>query len=852
MFKKGPKAILSSAIANALAEFFEVDADKIQSNLLGHASITLYNVRLKEQISSIPQNSAGNETKIKVTGIVEEVAFSWAWSVGQQKNKAAAAAASDSWVKDAVLTIKGAKFVAELDQGKRSGTTSVSSSNEDTNSNEAFVDPATIDSDAAKAIKKEPGGLTGYVQNQVKMIIDMLTLRIVGFELSIILPVLNPVEGEVGGKSSNSSSSSSTRTLKIGGEELELMSLGRQEKEGITSMLRQKLSINSFFSSVACKDSSEDTSVPFIEPFSYSAEVTRLGGDRFGSFATGLEVVGMQDDSAHDGFVLHAGTVQIETLMQLGVLLLAPPDKADELNVADISMKKTMASANAGIDNPSQGNTSVSSFTFPLASLSLIILEENRIVASELSMTYKADGTVCGGTVNRLQFDSSSGGQAEANGIKVNMRPSIQCTMDSIDSIYIPDSFLLSKPIESTKLLYQGETLSLVVDTIDAVLFNDAVEKETVGDVAETSVASKSTQRPVAPCPMHLSIRNIHLKQSNDGTSMDLSSLNLYASPEGPSRTQVALQFNEFKSHLLQLTMANICATLPPSPDVFESLKFSGETIRVTAGHSTDDWQSQFRSKARRMSSTTRSIAKASKLKPPSSTSPAASMHLPHATISGLNVTITWESGSGVRLKDTTLGIKPFEGNESTTAKDLINYYTKACLSRVPNFVSNAEVLGINLVDSTAVTYGTWLGISSLGAGGGVAAVAGVDAVKGAVAAGKRSRKADESEGWRPGDLLRGVIYSAGEATKEGAIKRGKSHGKGNVIDWALGAADGTAQYADENKSKLGGAAAGGGGFLVGFALGGPIGGIIGGVVANATTRKAIESFEEKSDISEH
>lgn len=227
-------------------------------------------------------------------------------------------------------------------------------------------------------------------------------------------------------------------------------------------------------------------------------------------------------------------------------------------------------------------------------------------------------------------------------------------------------------------------------------------------------------------------------------------------------------------------------------------------------------------------------------------------MHLPHATISGLNVTITWESGSGVRLKDTTLGIKPFEGNESTTAKDLINYYTKACLSRVPNFVSNAEVLGINLVDSTAVTYGTWLGISSLGAGGGVAAVAGVDAVKGAVAAGKRSRKADESEGWRPGDLLRGVIYSAGEATKEGAIKRGKSHGKGNVIDWALGAADGTAQYADENKSKLGGAAAGGGGFLVGFALGGPIGGIIGGVVANATTRKAIESFEEKSDISEH
>ena len=147
-----------------------------------------------------------------------------------------------------------------------------------------------------------------------------------------------------------------------------------------------------------------------------------------------------------------------------------------------------------------------------------------------------------------------------------------------------------------------------------------------------------------------------------------------------------------------------------------------------------------------------------------------------------------------------------------------------------------------------AVTYGTWLGISSLSAGGGVAAIAGVDAVKGAVAAGKRSRKADESEGWKPGDLLRGVIFSAGEATKDGAIKRGKSYGN----DWGVGAAHDTAQYAGENKSKLGGAAVGGGGFLIGLALGGPIGGVIGGVVANATTRKAIEGFEEREGGSKH
>ena len=44
---KGPKAILSSAIANALAEYFEVDANQIQSNLLGDANIVLHTVELE-------------------------------------------------------------------------------------------------------------------------------------------------------------------------------------------------------------------------------------------------------------------------------------------------------------------------------------------------------------------------------------------------------------------------------------------------------------------------------------------------------------------------------------------------------------------------------------------------------------------------------------------------------------------------------------------------------------------------------------------------------------------------------------------------------------------------------------
>ena len=52
-------------------------------------------------------------------------------------------------------------------------------------------------------------------------------------------------------------------------------------------------------------------------------------------------------------------------------------------------------------------------------------------------------------------------------------------------------------------------------------------------------------------------------------------------------------------------------------------------------------------------------------------------------------------------MKDTTLVVKSFVGKADTTHNDLINYYIKACMSRIPDFISNAEVLGLNVVDST-------------------------------------------------------------------------------------------------------------------------------------------------------
>lgn len=79
---KGPKAILSSAIANALGTYFEVDADAIESHLVRDAKIVLNEVRLKKQVSRLALNSAGNATIFTVTGGVDKIEFKWEWSLG--------------------------------------------------------------------------------------------------------------------------------------------------------------------------------------------------------------------------------------------------------------------------------------------------------------------------------------------------------------------------------------------------------------------------------------------------------------------------------------------------------------------------------------------------------------------------------------------------------------------------------------------------------------------------------------------------------------------------------------------------------------------------------------------------
>jgi len=907
------------------------------------------------------------------------------------------------WVNDAVLTIVGAKFQAKFDHKERIAVEDDDDCNTAPNTTDgngtlgksSFVNPETIDAASAKKIKEQKGGLGGFVARQVKMAMDMLTLEMVDFELRIVmphnpLPPLQQWEAEDGDSNDDFGVSSTTacnNVLVVGIDKIELLSFGREGGQDdlavvgdVPSKLKQKINLHSFACGIHRERKESDETIvsyPLVDSFSYSADVTRLG-ERFGGFLTGMVVLGLGQSDADivcpdlaalpkSGLSIHMGNTQVETLMQLSVMVLAPPDEnATSLDANEILEE---LSSESGSDHVS-ATSDPSSFTIPLSSASLILFEDKRFVVSDINMRYKADGTVCMLEAANMEYDSDDKSRAAASRIVITMRPAMKMTIGCIEKLYIADTFTLSKPIKSSEYSYEGNTLKAHFDELNAVVYKDkrfvvsdinvsyksdgtscmleAARVECDGDdksrasatqivittrpamkmtigcteslyIADTVLLSnpiKSSEfsyqgntlrvrlddelnvvtyskkpsqedntpqasspvisAPNLPCNIDLCIhKGIQLKKSDDGSLTKFGKFHFYALKEEKS-TKIAIQFESVRNYLLEATTVSVCGVLPlDQVDAIDDFIFDAGDVKIMSGHSTDEWSEAF--KPREQQNVKQSTKSTTKGATSSKQNPTPVIKLPFANIADLNVVIGLEASHNVgRVKDTSLVIKSFKGKAETTSKDLMNYYTKACLSRAPDFISNAEVLGLNIVDSTTGLWATWAGSglglgSAFGAGTGVAgkgfrscvlcclflvilirliallhlAITAFDAIKGAVDAGKRSRNVNEGAEWKPGDFMRGLVQAAGEATRDGVVKRGKQ-GDGNIIDWTVGATSNTAEYVVENKNRLGAAGAGGGGFLLGMALGGPIGAVVGGLLATATTGVALETIDEK------
>eukprot|EP00804_Cyclotella_cryptica_P010765 CCRYP_005537-RC/>CCRYP_005537-RC protein AED:0.22 eAED:0.22 QI:177/1/1/1/1/1/3/888/691 len=689
---KGPKAILSSAIANALGTYFEVDANAIESNLVRDAKIVLNDVRLKKQVSRLPLNSAGNATIFTVTGGVETVEFKWDWSVGF---------GAQQLVKNAVLSIKEANFECELEhdvlQDVENSSHSIDAS--------SFVNIETIDAVTEQVIKEEAGGIMGYVMRQVNMVIDTLTLKIDGLDFRIILPPAVALGNDAVGRQRGS-----PKTIFICADELKLISFGRKDKDGrqltldsdeSKSIVQQRLTIRSFLLSIVRDgvDGGSTAEYPIIDPFSYTADVTKAG-KRFGGMMHGLEVSGcvelttssrrlnLQQDS--DSLVLYIGEQQIDALMQLSVMVLAPPSDVNLSERAQLEEKfDASVVAHSSIGESTSFASSPSSFHFPLSSASLILFDYTHAIhVSGIDLQYKADGTVCKATASKIDYESEIGGRASCLDIILTARPVRKLKFGLIQSLHIPNKLELTNPI-SPEISFEGNVLIIrIEEAVDVVVYGSSSSSP------EVTPTDNATPLPQAPCAVDAFFKEITIKKDLDGSSMKVKSIEFYANPvKDCNCTQIAIKCLDFKNHLAQLTKLEMSCSLPMNEvNTVNEFNLSVQKAEVKGGKSSEEWSEGFRPRP------TSDTTKSDKHTPPTV------IRLPFAKIATLKLLITW-SGTGISMKDTSISIKPFLGTAKTTTNDLITYYTSACLAKFPQFISNAEVLGINLVDQVSVSY---------------------------------------------------------------------------------------------------------------------------------------------------
>ena len=448
--------------------------------------------------------------------------------------------------------------------------------------------------------------------------------------------------------------------------------------------------------------------------------------------------------------------------------------------------------------------------------MSLILDSGAKVNVPNVKMRYRADGTIMSLQAQQLLLANSKDAAVDLSGIRVSMVPPVSFTLDRVDEFYLAKKIRLTQPIANVKIVEEGSTISIDLESIEATILSPAVNEDSTNKEVASSEkdgqqedSSSNESGFSVPCLMKLSVGSVQLTDSTDGSVTQLRDLDVFARPEDQLTTQIAMELGSFQNELLQLAKIQFCGSLPVDKlGEIDKFHFGVESGRVTAGHSASEWASSFKL-----------------------TQKASVWKVPYAKVEQLKLVISYKMTNLMRVKDTKITIKPFNGQANTTTDDMVNYYAEACLGRVPDFIPNAEVLGLNVVDSTATMWG------------GVAVVAVVDGIKATFAAGKKDRHADEGASWRPFDFTRGAIHILKRCEDKGGTIRGKQDGDhAPIFDFAVGASVDTGKYVHKNKDKLAVATAGGVGYVVGMGLGGPVGSILLGVGAQMVASRIVES----------
>eukprot|EP00557_Chaetoceros_sp_GSL56_P002825 CAMPEP_0176501538 /NCGR_PEP_ID=MMETSP0200_2-20121128/14213_1 /TAXON_ID=947934 /ORGANISM="Chaetoceros sp., Strain GSL56" /LENGTH=2268 /DNA_ID=CAMNT_0017900429 /DNA_START=305 /DNA_END=7111 /DNA_ORIENTATION=+ len=499
----GPRAIIASQIARVLGEYFVVNPDDIESSLLRDAKIVLRDTQIRKK-EYLDTTGSTPDTIVTVSGIVEEVIFSWKWSFSSSSGGSASLSSSrgTGMVQDAALSIKGLKVMVEFD--KRTSSEGVYDNDTMNMSTPGAKSESTKMNDGNP--QKE-----GFLQNYIQQIVDHLTVKVDDFEISFQAQ---------GGPS-----------MVVYGKDLALVTLASAKVPSDGSVTRktilsQAISIGLF--AIIVRDDEEEYSL--IEPFGYTASVTRLFGKRFqhGIFS-GLDVSGLPKDE--DKMKINIGPPQIRVLCALAMYLT--PTKSFVMEKDDMLMEQGECSMSSLDSNARDYSTM---FTLPLPEVTLLISQDitrsswepTEISIPSVVISFRSDGAIfriegCGdidcdgrrtvGVINGAFWNLDLVKQTFIIKQKVGKR---------MDDVAFDESCLLTIAVNE-------ESLRPLVSNVKSVVNNHDIENLMIAfDRKDTEIKSlKDTNQASKPWIISVDGSIQLIAESSCGGTRDVESINL-------------------------------------------------------------------------------------------------------------------------------------------------------------------------------------------------------------------------------------------------------------------------------------------------------------------------------------
>jgi hypothetical protein len=372
-----PKQWLAAQLSQAVAEYFDVDPQRVETNLLKDSKVVLYDLELKPQ---------PYEKSLIVSGRIHKVEFAWTWE------------ASAALITNVTFSMEGVHVYVK----RQSSTKEDQDQHQDPIIESISGGGGDAADDGEVDNNKDSSSSSDWKSKYFQQILDHLKLLVTDFTVHIQLDSSNDDNDN-----SNSEEDHNISELVVQAKDIQVETVSRKSD----SILCQRLVLGSLGAWIQSKTGSEAIihQHPVLEPFGYEATVQRISGRRFVDGITkGLMIQGKLDEGA-SAIRLHAGVAQIQALTQLQQVLLndsssSPAEKSSEPSSIPALLEAKESSNTTQVvpsitSDPSDSSSTAppgadySVFSLPLHSMAVVLEGGAEFRLQDLMIRYCADGS---------------------------------------------------------------------------------------------------------------------------------------------------------------------------------------------------------------------------------------------------------------------------------------------------------------------------------------------------------------------------------------------------------------------------------------------------------------------------